>query len=106
MRDGKWQYQNILLQTSFLLSSYLQGMQLIESLLSNLTFCFICVHRIDNPKSVLFLNWILSPVDDDECVSGTDNCDGNANCTNTEGSFTCQCNSGFNGDGETCEGKN
>ena len=45
-------------------------------------------------------------VDIDECVSGTDNCDGNANCTNTEGSFTCQCSSGFNGDGETCEGKN
>ena len=91
---------------SFLLYSYLQGMELKESLLSNLTFWFICVHRIDNPEFVHFLTWILLPVDDDECVSGTDNCDSNANCTNTEGSFTCQCSSGFNGDGETCEGKN
>ena len=91
---------------SFLLYSYLQGMELKESLLSNLTFWFICVHRIDNPKFVHFLTWMLLPVDDDECVSDTDNCDGNANCTNTEGSFTCQCSSGFNGDGETCEGKN
>ncbi len=42
--------------------------------------------------------------DDDECVLGTDNCDVNAECTNTEGSFTCTCNPGFTGDGVFCEG--
>ena len=43
--------------------------------------------------------------DIDECVLGTDNCDENAACTNTAGSFTCACNTGYSGDGVTCTGK-
>jgi MYXO-CTERM domain-containing protein len=42
-------------------------------------------------------------VDIDECMLGTANCDPNALCTNTTGSFTCACNeSEFTGDGATC----
>ncbi|WP_438004073.1 FG-GAP-like repeat-containing protein [Sorangium sp. So ce321] len=40
--------------------------------------------------------------DVDECALGTDNCDANAACTNTTGSFTCACNAGYSGDGVTC----
>jgi hypothetical protein len=40
--------------------------------------------------------------DVDECTNGANNCDGNATCTNTPGSFTCACNAGFEGDGVTC----
>ena len=40
--------------------------------------------------------------DNDECSLGTDNCDANATCTNTAGSFTCACNSGYSGDGTSC----
>ena len=43
--------------------------------------------------------------DADECTLSTHNCDGSATCSNTVGSFTCTCNSGFNGDGLTCTGK-
>jgi MYXO-CTERM domain-containing protein len=41
-------------------------------------------------------------VDDDECAAGTDDCDVNATCTNTPGSFECACNVGYAGDGRTC----
>lgn len=41
----------------------------------------------------------------DECSDGTAICDLNANCTNTIGSYTCSCNSGFTGDGTNCSGK-
>ncbi|HTN92374.1 MAG TPA: FG-GAP-like repeat-containing protein [Sorangium sp.] len=40
--------------------------------------------------------------DVNECALGTDNCDANAACTNTAGSFTCACNAGYSGDGVTC----
>ena len=42
--------------------------------------------------------------DIDECEVGTDTCDNHATCTNTDGSFTCTCNTGFFGDGYQCEG--
>ena len=33
--------------------------------------------------------------DIDECSDGSDTCDSNATCTNTAGSFTCECNAGL-----------
>ena len=44
-------------------------------------------------------------VDINECESNTDNCNENADCTNTEGSFTCSCNPGYTGDGVSCTSK-
>lgn len=48
----------------------------------------------------------LFPVDINECELGTDECDANANCTNTIGSYNCTCNEGFTGEGSngTCTG--
>lgn len=43
-------------------------------------------------------------LDIDECVNGTDDCHANAMCTNRIGSFTCQCHSGYTGDGVICNG--
>jgi cysteine-rich repeat protein len=42
--------------------------------------------------------------DADECAGegGGNNCDPNATCTNTPGSFICVCNPGYTGDGVTC----
>ena len=44
--------------------------------------------------------------DINECSNTEDNnCDENAICTNTNGSFTCQCETGYTGNGTTCNGK-
>ena len=48
---------------------------------------------------------ILSPSDINECKSGAHKCHAGARCTNTVGSYTCQCNPGYHGDGRTCTGK-
>uniref|UniRef100_A0A0G4I1I8 EGF-like domain-containing protein n=1 Tax=Chromera velia CCMP2878 TaxID=1169474 RepID=A0A0G4I1I8_9ALVE len=42
------------------------------------------------------------PADIDECALASHNCDPQANCTNTDGSFTCACNGGLEGDGIAC----
>lgn len=41
-------------------------------------------------------------VDINECNANSDDCDANATCTNTPGSFSCACNPGFTGDGKSC----
>lgn len=41
-------------------------------------------------------------LDLDECALGTDSCSDQAQCTDTDGSYTCDCNPGFEGDGITC----
>ena len=50
-------------------------------------------------ESLLFL-------DINECNTANDNnCHENAICTNTNGSFTCLCESGYTGNGTACTGK-
>ena len=44
-------------------------------------------------------------LDIDECTEDKDDCDANAHCNNTVGSFECTCNDGYSGAGVTCEGK-
>ena len=43
--------------------------------------------------------------DIDECSVDSSPCDENANCNNTDGSYSCTCTQGFTGDGATCNGK-
>ena len=42
----------------------------------------------------------------DECSLETHDCHENASCTNTDEFFTCSCNDGFFGDGKICSGEN
>ena len=44
-------------------------------------------------------------VDIDECTDNTHNCSVNANCADMTPGFTCTCDSGYSGDGETCTSK-
>ena len=57
-----------------------------------------------NAKLIYFLFILIHSLDIDECSTNTDNCDTNATCTNTAGSFTCTCNSGYSGNGQSCTG--
>ena len=41
-------------------------------------------------------------IDIDECVSNP--CDSKATCTNEIGTFTCECDAGYEGNGITCQG--
>ena len=44
--------------------------------------------------------------DVDECKNVTlNNCNENADCLDTEGSFTCTCREGYAGSGVECQGK-
>ena len=48
---------------------------------------------------------ILWTVDVDECAGDTDMCHLNATCNNTQGSYTCSCNTGYAGNGLFCISK-
>ena len=71
------------------------GMALLTVQVCDMHFCsFISIYD----KYVG--NLVLTDVD--ECVLGVHNCDVNANCTNTVGSFNCSCNMGYSGNGVNC----
>jgi hypothetical protein len=53
-------------------------------------------------------NWCPANSCNDECFDKNplNGCDDNATCSNTEGSFTCECKEGYEGDGVTCKTEN
>ena len=53
--------------------------------------------RISN-RCLLFL------LDTDECLT-SNSCHSNADCKNSEGSYTCICMAGYSGNGSVCTGK-
>ena len=60
-----------------------------------LTYIFMYLNTLSVTLSI-------SP-DIDECAIDTHNCDENANCTDTDGSFQCACLSGYEGNGTFCQ---
>ena len=60
------------------------------------------LQKIMNKYAHLF-NFNSSTADIEEC--STNPCHVNAMCTDTSGSYTCTCNTGFTGDGVSCQSK-
>ena len=60
-----------------------------------------CSMRIENqtPCKKGFTGLGTNCTDIDECTTGQHNCDSNTTCSNTIGSYTCDCNPDFSGDG-------
>ena len=57
------------------------------------------------PQGVFLANLLFSCSDINECESEMANdCDVNADCTDTVGSYDCNCSSGYEGDGFNCKG--
>ena len=48
--------------------------------------------------------YVFCILDVDECASDNE-CHVNAQCTNTDGSYTCSCRDGYDGDGKNCIGE-
>ena len=56
-------------------------------------------------SSSLFNGSLAFFADVNECQNGEHNCDVNAQCNNTFGSFNCTCLQGYSGIGVNCSGK-
>ena len=73
--------------------------------------CHFCFTTILSTKLYFsFFSRLLSDIrvtspDVNECVSSSHGCHSNAACHNTDGSFECQCEDGFLGDGRQCAGQ-
>ena len=65
----------------------------------------IVMYTIALPFKIFLWIPLAIYTDVDECNAGTDNCAEQALCMDTDGSFTCTCNTGYTGDGMTCSGK-
>lgn len=55
-------------------------------------------------KLNVLIYFIFISLDIDECSADPSPCDENANCSNSKGSYSCTCRTGFTGDGKTCQG--
>ena len=93
----------------------------IQSLKVNLLYCYVVLFSknvflvIDFFFATYFCNKVLVKLgligllvycilDIDECLIGNHNCHPDATCSNTNGSFNCNCVHGFSGNGSFCTG--
>jgi hypothetical protein len=64
---------------------------------------FIRVSKLCTFLLIVYFLLFLCFVDIDECLSNP--CHVNASCSDTEGSFVCQCHAGYSGNGFNCSSK-
>ena len=96
-----------ILMAVFMLSVKTRWAVLCVSVILDLCLMVKTTALVLNFKDVAIHNSLAFHVTDvDECAASTDNnCDINADCTNTEGSFTCVCHHLYYSNGISCESK-
>ena len=77
---------------------------LLATVMKDLKALGVYVMVITLCSTFLNKNYYDNLKDIDECSEGFDTCASNATCTNTEGSYNCSCDTGYQGDGFTCYG--
>ena len=60
-----------------------------------------CHPSVSSNVTVAFFPLLL---DINECTTNVHNCDANAFCSNSEGSYNCTCSPGYTGNGTSCSG--
>ena len=80
-----------------------QGTCWMEMALTALVRCCASKTLLFDDFQILHVLYFI--VDINECENESNNCHENAQCINTEGSFTCSCNPGYTGDGVNCTSK-
>ena len=58
------------------------------------------IKRNDQKSKLFFVD-----LDTNECTEGKHDCDVNAECNNTLGSYKCTCKDGYEGNGTNCTGQ-
>ena len=74
--------------------------------IAQVSFCFVA-YTIKAFFELLLKDRVWSYIisaDINECNTTMNDCDDNADCTDTEGSYDCSCKLGFTGNGRECEG--
>lgn len=97
-------YTQLLLTKKQLYKLHWQAFMLLSSqLFCSCTTCYWLIFFFRTEiLMLLFINDCIS--DNNECLIGTHNCHDVAECTNTNGSFYCNCTAGFTGNGTFCRG--
>ena len=102
--------------TDALVSKDLMEMDSLVEVLNAKMFLTIIILKVEysllknSPRAkltlILCLNCCVPFImpDFDECSLEPSPCDENADCTNTDGSYSCTCKQGFTGNGSICEG--
>ena len=82
-------------------------MDKISCVVIKLVACVICTNCMHNIVTHIFklllFGILFTFIDIDECLT-ENQCDTDANCTNTMGSYNCKCKSGYAGNGTYCNG--